>query len=41
MTKYLDIKSEEFLGGNNVHHLIIIAGVGTLVYFAWKAHKGK
>lgn len=28
----LDIKSPDFLGGNNVHNVIIIAMLGYLVY---------
>jgi hypothetical protein len=33
---FLDVKSPNFLGGNNVHHAVIIAGVAFLVYKAWK-----
>lgn len=36
MTGLFDIKSPNFLGGNNVHNLILIAGVGFLVYKAVK-----
>ena len=36
MKGFVDIKSESFLGGNNVHHLIIIAALGFLVYKAVK-----
>lgn len=36
MTGLFDIKSPNFLGGNNVHNLIIIVGVGFLVYKAVK-----
>lgn len=36
MPDFLDIKSPNFLGGNNVHNLLLIAGVGFLV---WKAVK--
>lgn len=32
----LDINSPKFLGGNNVHHLIIIGGIAFLVYKAVK-----
>lgn len=36
MTGLTDIKSPNFLGGNNVHNLITIALLGVLV---WKAFK--
>ena len=32
----LNIKSPDFLGGNNVHHVIMIAALGFLVYKAVK-----
>lgn len=31
-----DIKSDEFLGGNNVHNVIIIGMLGYLVYKSYK-----
>jgi hypothetical protein len=36
MNGLLDIKSPNWLGGNNVHNTLIILGVGFLV---WKAVK--
>jgi hypothetical protein len=35
-TGFLDIKSPNWLGGNNVHNTLIIAGVA---YLVWKAMK--
>jgi hypothetical protein len=32
---FFDIKSANWLGGNNVHNTLIILGVGFLVYKAW------
>ena len=34
--KMLDIKSDDFLGGNNVHNVIIIGLLGYLVYKSYK-----
>ena len=31
-----DIKSDDFLGGNNVHNVIIIGMLGYLVYKSYK-----
>jgi hypothetical protein len=36
MTGVFDIKSPNFLGGNNVHNALLLIGVGFLVYKAWK-----
>jgi hypothetical protein len=36
MPEVLDVKSTGFLGGNNVHHLVIIGLLGFLVYKAVK-----
>lgn len=33
---FLDIKSPNWLGGNNVHNTLIIVGVGLLVFKAFK-----
>ena len=35
MNGIFDIKSPNWLGGNNVHNTLIILGVGYLVYKAW------
>jgi len=35
--KMFDIKSDDFLGGTNVHSVIIIAMLG---YLTWKSYKG-
>jgi len=31
-----DIKSQDFLGGNNVHNILILGLLGALVYKAYK-----
>lgn len=36
MSGFTDIKSPDFLGGNNVHNVITIALLGLLVYKAYK-----
>jgi hypothetical protein len=36
MTGFFDVKSANFLGGNNVHHLLLLGAVGFLVYKAAK-----
>lgn len=36
MNGVADLKSPNFLGGNNVHNLILIIGVSYLCYKAWK-----
>ena len=36
MNGFLDFKSPNFLGGNNVHHVVII---GLLAYLTYKAVK--
>lgn len=36
MDGLLDIKSPNFLGGQNVHNLVMIAGIAFLVYKAVK-----
>jgi hypothetical protein len=33
---FFDIKSANFLGGNNTHNLLIILGVSALLYKAYK-----
>lgn len=35
-TGFFDIKSANWLGGNNVHNTLILTGVAFLVYKAWK-----
>ena len=39
MEGVLDYKSPNFLGGNNVHHVIIIGLLGYLVYLEVKEKK--
>lgn len=36
MTGFFDLKSPNWLGGANVHNTLLIAGVGFLVWKAWK-----
>jgi len=34
MTGFFDLKSPNFLGGSNVHFLVLLTGVGFLTYKA-------
>lgn len=39
MNGVLDLKSENFLFGNNVHHVLIIGGIAFLIYLELKEQK--